>query len=171
MKKLTCILLSFLLFATPLFAVKYINIYNKKGKKIGYVENEKGQLIYYDINNNKKGALVNYDFYGNKTGEIYLDYYYEKEIKRIRRSKFVAASSFLTFVWSANMEWIDSNNISTYSAISEVTSIALLISGAMYIYYYLTTPKKTSSTKYKIVNYNYKIPNKQKNEPNYEMWQ
>ena len=49
MKKLTCLLLSFLIFATPLFAIKEA-VYNAQGVKVGYIEKVNGQTIYYDKN-------------------------------------------------------------------------------------------------------------------------
>ena len=49
MKKITCILLSLLIFATPLFAIKEA-IYNAQGVKVGYIEKVNGKTIYYDKN-------------------------------------------------------------------------------------------------------------------------
>jgi len=49
MKKLTCILISFLIFATPLFAIKEA-VYNAQGVKVGYIEKVNGKTIYYDKN-------------------------------------------------------------------------------------------------------------------------
>ena len=47
MKKATCLIISFLIFATPLFAIKEA-IYNSKGVKIGYMDTVNGQKIFYD---------------------------------------------------------------------------------------------------------------------------
>ena len=49
MRKATCLLLSLLIFATPLFAIKEA-IYNAQGVKVGYIEKVNGKTIYYDRN-------------------------------------------------------------------------------------------------------------------------
>ena len=53
MKKATCLLLSLLVFATPLYATKDA-IYDKYGKKIGYIEKVNGQIYLY----NEYGIMV-----------------------------------------------------------------------------------------------------------------
>ena len=52
MRKATCFILSFLIFATPLFAIKEA-VYNAQGVKVGYVEKDGLNTIYYDINGNR----------------------------------------------------------------------------------------------------------------------
>jgi len=49
MRKATCFILSLLIFATPLFAIKEA-IYNAQGVKVGYIEKVNGKTIYYDKN-------------------------------------------------------------------------------------------------------------------------
>jgi len=51
MRKATCFILSLLIFATPLFAIKEA-IYNAQGVKVGYIEKVNGktvrrQMIWY----------------------------------------------------------------------------------------------------------------------------
>ena len=73
MRQATCLILSFLIFATPLFAIKE-GVYNAQGVKIGYFEDEYNQKIFYDL-------------YGNRQGQPTFDYYYEKELKRLQRNR------------------------------------------------------------------------------------
>ena len=49
MRKATCFILSLLILATPLFAIKEA-VYNAQGVKVGYIEKVNGKTIYYDKN-------------------------------------------------------------------------------------------------------------------------
>jgi len=71
MKKFTCILLSLLIFATPLFAIKEA-IYNAQGVKVGYIEKVNGQTIYYDE-------------WGNRTDRIDMQTLINQELDNIER--------------------------------------------------------------------------------------
>ena len=71
MKKLTCILLSLLIFATPLFAIREA-VYNAQGVKIGYIEKVNGQTIYYDE-------------WGNRTDRIDMQTLINQELDNIER--------------------------------------------------------------------------------------
>ena len=65
MKKATCLLISFLILATPLFALKEA-IYNTDGNLIGYVEEVNGKIHLY----NEYGTMVKrYDINGQEVDQ------------------------------------------------------------------------------------------------------